>query len=550
MIRRAAIVLAASGCVACATPAPASAGIGSAVCGAAGLLSGVLGKTCSAISGPAGKLLKGLLGSGGGAGAAASRAVGLAAVGAWVIAGARFALRETVKVVGATTSPQLTSTWFSATYWRTTAIAALLTLPFLFAAAIQALMRSDLAMLVRAALGYLPMAILASAIAAPLTMLLLAASDEMSRVISAAAGGTSTLTRSLEIAGVLGAFAKSPFLAFMVGLLGVAGALVLWLELVVREAAVYVVVLMLPLAFAAMVWPARRVWAIRGIEILVALILSKFAMVAVLTLGSAAFSQIGHLGIVAALAGVALLMLGAFAPWVMLRLLPLSELASGAMAPIGRQARAMAERGGSILAQTAGAHAWDEDGASRLEHLTAHMRRDATLASEPAGSVRGGAGPTGRSPDGGGLAGDPDDPLFAPADVGDPADTGASDPSPDGTGAGATGSTERPESGLDAHAVGDPGHAGGTTPEIEPGPPGANGAGAPRRKWQPPSGGLPTITFSPEGLADWPRTWPGREQAGEGDGPRQPRNGPPEPGVPGEDHDPLPPPQDSGDARL
>ena len=55
-----------------------------------------------------------------------------------------------------------------------------------------------------------------------------------------------------------------------------------------REAAVYVIVLMLPLAFAAMVWPARRIWAIRAIELLVALILSKFAIVAVLSLGGAA----------------------------------------------------------------------------------------------------------------------------------------------------------------------------------------------------------------------------------------------------------------------
>ena len=58
--------------------------------------------------------------------------------------------------------------------------------------------------------------------------------------------------------------------------------MVLWLELLMREAAVYVIVLMLPLVFAALVWPARRVWAVRAVELLVALILSKFAIVAVL----------------------------------------------------------------------------------------------------------------------------------------------------------------------------------------------------------------------------------------------------------------------------
>ena len=87
------------------------------------------------------------------------------------------------------------------------------------------------------------------------------------------------------------------------GLLAAFGALVLWLELLMREAAVYVVVLMLPLAFAAMVWPARRVWAIRAVELLVALILSKFAIVAVLTLGGAALGQSPFGGISSMLAG-------------------------------------------------------------------------------------------------------------------------------------------------------------------------------------------------------------------------------------------------------
>ena len=40
----------------------------------------------------------------------------------------------------------------------------------------------------------------------------------------------------------------SPFVALFVALTAIAGGLVLWLELLIRAAAVYVVVLMLPLA--------------------------------------------------------------------------------------------------------------------------------------------------------------------------------------------------------------------------------------------------------------------------------------------------------------
>ena len=134
----------------------------------------------------------------------------------------------------------------------------------------------------------------------------------------------------MAAAGLLSLLHRTAFLAFVVGLLTVAGAVVLWVELLMREAAVYVIVLMLPLAFAAMVWPARRVWAIRAVELLVALILSKFAIVAVLSLGGAALGhtlrQRGH----GTLAGFVLVCWRSFAPWALLRLLPLTELAGHA----------------------------------------------------------------------------------------------------------------------------------------------------------------------------------------------------------------------------
>lgn len=338
--------------VACARPPAASANPVKPLCKAAGLVSGLVGKVCAVATAPgrildAGKKLahghlgaaaKSLLGDGA---SAATKAVGLAAVGAWVIGGASFALRETAKVLSSTTSPRLTSTWFSSAYWRMAAIAALLTVPFLCAAAVQAIMRSDLALLVRAAFGYLPLSMLAVGIAAPLTTLLLAASDQMSSIVSAAAGdagGHFLESAGLRIAG-LAAVTRSPFIGFFVGLFTVAGTLTLWLELLAREAAVYVIVLMLPVVFAALVWPARRVWAIRAAELLVALILSKFAIVAVLALGGAALSHGLGSGVAGLLAGLVLVLMGAFAPWALLRLLPLHELASGAVGSLRAEAR-------------------------------------------------------------------------------------------------------------------------------------------------------------------------------------------------------------------
>jgi len=306
--------------------------------------------------------------------ASSATGFGLSVIVSWVSDGAVFVLDETAHVLSASTTPQLTSTWFSATYWRVAGVAAVLTLPFLFAASIQALIRSDLMLLARAALGYLPLAMLAIAIAAPLTMLLLAASDQLAAAISSAAGeqGVSFLARVVAPLGSASAISGSPFLVFLVALFIVAGALLLWIELLMREAAVYVIVLMLPLVFAALVWPARRIWAIRSVELLVALILSKFAIVAVLSLGGAALGHSADAGLAGGLAGVVLLLLSVFSPWALLRLLPLAELASGT-------AGALREHSGTALRALRGADGWATVEAQRWSSIAAHVRRAADV---------------------------------------------------------------------------------------------------------------------------------------------------------------------------
>lgn len=328
-----------------ATPPPASARIiPEGACKAIGDLNGLGGKACDALSNPGqllktgkslitghiGSAIKDLLGSGGGS--SASAAVGLAALVAWVVDGARTAVHDMGKVINETSAPQLGSVWFSSTYWRIAAVSALLTLPFLFAAAVQALVRSDLSLLARAAFGHLPMALVGVGIAAPLTMLLLSGTDELCSLVwspSSSDGLTKLFAGGGTVIGAV-ALAGSPFLAFLLCLFTAAAAILVWLELAMREAAVYIVVLLLPVAFAALVWPARRVWALRVVEILVALILSKFVIVAVLGLGGAALDQAGAHGLSAMLAGMVLVLLAAMAPWAVLRLVPLAEVASSA----------------------------------------------------------------------------------------------------------------------------------------------------------------------------------------------------------------------------
>jgi hypothetical protein len=377
-----------------ATAAPVKAAFNplKATCTAAGLFSGWAGKACSlATHGgrliSAGKKLlggdplgagKALLGGGSKAGVATT-ALALGALGAWAVGGAGFVLHATSTVIGHTTEPQLTSTWFSATYWRVAGIAAVLTLPFLFAAAIQALVQSDITLLIRAAFGYLPVSLLAVAIAAPITMLLLSASDQLAAIVSSAAGHQTVHFLRFEGA-IVGAVAAgiSPFVVFFLALLTVGAALVLWIELLMRAAAVYVIVLLLPLVFAAFVWPARRVWVVRTVEVLLALIFSKFVIVAVLALGGAALSQgAAHWSFVGAMAGVVLLVLAAFAPWALLRLLPVTEIASAAAGSLRREGHGA--MGGAGRADAWANHLGD------WANKAAQMKRDAE-GGEPGGS--------------------------------------------------------------------------------------------------------------------------------------------------------------------
>ncbi len=413
LIRPAALLVVVITLACCAAPPPAAAiDLTKPVCSVAGLVSPLAGKICTAGAHPgrlvgAGKKLLGghlggavnsLLGDGASGATKTATLAGLAAIAAAAVAGAGFAMHETAKVVSSTTRPELQSTWFSTAYWRMAGISALLTLPFLFAAAIQALLRSELALLWRAAFGYLPLGLLSVAIAAPVTMLLLSASDEMSGLVSSASGGADTdfLIKVGAGAGGLSLISRSPFLAFVVALLTAAATLTLWTELLVRAAAVYVIVLMLPLFFAALVWPARRVWAVRAIELLVALILSKFAIVAVLSLGGAALGHTTVPSFTSMLAGATLILLAAFAPWALLRILPLHELAAGAAAGLHhepQQRLAVAAFGGADRAVGDGEPERAKAGTADDRAADAAMRRLASHGTDERDSGQGDPGP-------------------------------------------------------------------------------------------------------------------------------------------------------------
>jgi len=156
----------------------------------------------------------------------------------------------------------------------------------------------------------------------------------------------------------------------------------IWLELLLRASAIYVAVFFLPVALAGLVWPATARWSRRLVELLAALILSKFVIVAVLSLGVAMVAN-GD-GIDVAVSGGALLLLAAFAPFVVLRLAPVVETAAIAhlegieRRPLARVAATGKQASTLLLAQVeaAGAAEVVSEGARIAASPTVGVERD------------------------------------------------------------------------------------------------------------------------------------------------------------------------------
>src|ERR1700728_1100323 len=262
----------------------------------------------------------------------------LSGISQWVASGAEWLLSQIGDVLSSTTTVDVGATWFRPHYGQMTALAGVVILPMLLSSDLQAVIRQNPGQLIRTFLVQLPLALLLAVVAVQIVVLSLSATDAMS---DAVAGGTSADVNSL-LTGVTSGLVDSAadpsiasFVLLLVALLIAVGAFVLWLELLIRAAAVYVAVLFLPLALATLVWAAVAHWCRRLVETLAALILSKFVIVATLSLavgavasGTAGTGNHGS-GFSSVLAGGALLLMATFVPFAILRLIPMVE--SGAV---------------------------------------------------------------------------------------------------------------------------------------------------------------------------------------------------------------------------
>jgi type IV secretion system protein TrbL len=346
---------------------------------------------------------------------------------------AAWALTGIGSVMNATTTPNLTSGWFPAQYHRMVVIAGELALLLLALAVIQAMIRQDWWMLFRAAFGYLPLAFVFAGAAMVVTQLLVSVTDDLCGQFARGIGHGSdpnnflgsignSLKQSMQQGGQDG---NLPLVALLLSSIVVLiGSLVLWIELVIREAAIYVAAVFLPLSFVAMIWEAAGHAVRRLAEVLVAAILSKLVIVVILVMATAALVSLnvsapatipGDPGIATApssnshffgqlIVGMAILILAALSPVALLRLIPAVEAHAVTSANLrSHMPTPSAGHGGSAspaqsIRQTADAHWYGSGQAPRTTDAPAdaeggqpNYRRSTAsepIAGEPSQGVR------------------------------------------------------------------------------------------------------------------------------------------------------------------
>ncbi|NUU15832.1 hypothetical protein HP550_01025 [Cellulomonas humilata] len=349
----------------------------------------------------------------------------LGGLGGSFISGAAQLGEMALAALDATTSIDLGASWFSANV----AVVAAITLPVLVGLfviqVLTSVLRHEPGGLVRAVVG-VGKAVLGATIALGVTQLVLTAVDEICRYIAAAAGMTvaEAAARFFDFAALA---QIAPALQLLLGLALMLGFILLWGVLLFRKAALILIVVFAPIAFAGSAWDQTRVWTRRWLELVAALVFSKVVIVVAFVIGASAFTGTGPTvpghaepaagagglaGLSDALVGLLLLAIAIWAPWLTWRFVHWSGMEAAATMhsavaanPISKVARGTATTGryaaqqavmSSVLGPgaaaagaargAAGSGAASGAAAANVAHLP--TPRPATRAVPPAGSAK------------------------------------------------------------------------------------------------------------------------------------------------------------------
>lgn len=248
-------------------------------------------------------------------------------VTAWMVGAAQTISGWVVKEAGVITSPDLNAAWYLNLFSGLAALGGVLAgLVGVIALGSAAIRRDPDALgeviygVARAGIG--------TSIVIALTVIALAAADSIANGFARQMPADFYKTLASQWGGSgWGGFGAAA-LAFLVAFVATIAGLLVWIELIVREAAIYIAVLFFPVGLAASIWPALRSWVRRLSMLLLMFVLLRPVVVIVLALaGSVTASglsfgsgSIPH-SVGTILAGVVIFALAAVAPWSLMFLL-------------------------------------------------------------------------------------------------------------------------------------------------------------------------------------------------------------------------------------
>lgn len=233
-----------------------------------------------------------------------------------------------------------------------------LTLALLLLAVIRSLAAGEPGAIVRAALVDVPAAMFTTAMSVTVAWTLIRVVDEASAAVTDDV--PSSLGRFAAALSTVDALSGAGLLGIIFGLLFIIGAILVWLQLLARSALLYVMVVLAPLGFATRAHPSTRVIARRTIEMGLALIVSKFAIAVAFAVGAAAIDSgnpatAGTVDLQAMVTGVAVMLMAAFMPWVIWKVIPVAEAAASTAGVERAPARAAMTAVSVGIAASAGA---------------------------------------------------------------------------------------------------------------------------------------------------------------------------------------------------
>ncbi len=275
-------------------------------------------------------------------------------VTAWFTDGARWFLQQIGDLLASATRPDLGAAWWTGRYRLLLAFAMVVAVATLLLAIIQAGAKGSWEGLAAAVGVDVPVAALVGSAGPILTQYLVDVADWLSGALLSRVGGDSAtaLGHSAQWLATFGSIPTQQGTPLVVGALvavvTIVAALLVLLELLLRANAIYLLVAMVPLAYAMRIWPVLRPVARRTTEALVAIVFVQPIIALCVSLGSAAGAGLGGLRDAnaaqfgTALSGVVMLLLGALSPWAVLSLLPAVE--AGMSAARQRQASSAGPR--------------------------------------------------------------------------------------------------------------------------------------------------------------------------------------------------------------